>query len=66
MRNLLQSSAKDVIKSIVDTLKNAKKEGRLIETAREIFAVKDDDSSDVIDINNIKIKRVVWCYLGND
>jgi superfamily II DNA or RNA helicase len=53
---------------IVDTLKKADREGKLIEKAREILAnIKNDSSDDDNKINdsNIKIRRVCWCYLGN-
>jgi hypothetical protein len=53
---------------IVDTLKKADREGKLIEKAREILAnIKNDNSDDdnKIDDSNIKIRRVCWCYLGN-
>jgi hypothetical protein len=53
---------------IVDTLKKADREGKLIEKAREILVnIKNDSSDDnnKIDDSNIKIRRVCWCYLGN-
>lgn len=50
---------------IVDTLKRAMLEDRLIEKAREIFAnMKDDDNDNSNNISpDIKIKRVCWCYI---
>ncbi len=53
---------------IVDTLKKADREGKLIEKAREILTnIKDDSNNnddDKIDDSNIMIRRVCWCYLG--
>lgn len=47
---------------IVDTLIKAKKEGKLVEKARDILT-SINNNDDINGVSNIKIRRVCWCYL---